>query len=388
MIRPEHELLLCCGPPSTTTVRRIHELLQRDLDWPHVFRTAGRQGIAPLLHRTLTGVHASGVPPRLYESFAQYVTASGMQSRLLMHRAAQTLRLFEMGGLRALVYKGGSLAKLAYGDVGLRQFSDLDVLVHRHDYDRARDLLLRNGYQQHADYGWETTFKGHARVEVDLHHNLTPAIFPLPLDFDRWWQRRHVVDVDGCRMDTPSAEDVMIVLAVQVAKDAATGMLRLAKIYDLAYLTTNARPLNWTAVAEEATRLRVRGMLGFALGVTTTLLRLRPPDEVAAIARLTPRLRRLVAEEADEVFRDSEGGAPTTRRLVGFHWHVRESVRDRLWPYVAIPLAAAAPNEWDRAVIRLPPWLFGLYYFIRPVRLAWKYGRRHATRGVAADRTT
>jgi Uncharacterised nucleotidyltransferase len=389
MVSPEHELLLCCrsSAASPPAERRIHELIQRDIDWAEVFRSARRHGIAPLLRRMLADVHVTSIPADVYESFDGHVIASGMQAGMLIRWSADTLRLFESEGCRTLVFKGASLAKLAYGDVALRRFQDLDLLVHRDDYEGAGQLLLRHGYQQHADHGWERTFLGEARVPVDLHVSLTPAIFPFPLDFDRWWGRRQFVDVDGCQMPTLSDEDLLIVLAVQISKDAASRTLLLAKIYDFAHLMTNDRGLDWRAVRDEASRLRVRGMLAFAIGMTATLLPGPIPEQAAAIMPPTARLRRLIARQVEEIFRVRAGRAPTTRRLISFHWQVRESMRDRLWPFVAIPLKAATPNKWDRAVIRLPASLFALYYIIRPMRLVWKYARPRAIiRAVAAAR--
>ena len=381
MRRPEHELLLCCGSPATSPAaeRRLHELVQSRIEWSDVFRSAGRHGVAPLLHRALAGDARSNIPASFYDAFEQQVIACGMQSRLLMRRAADTLRLFEQDGLRALVFKGGSLGKLAYGDVALRQFTDLDLLVHRDDYDRARTLLVRHGYRQHADYGWESTFLRDALVPVDLHFSLTPAMFPLPLDFDRWWRRRQLVEVEGYEMPTLSHEDLTIVLAVQISKDAASGTLRLAKLYDLAYLIAHKRDLDWTAVAQESNRLRIRGMLAFAVQLMATLLRQPIPAPAAAITRPRPRLRSLIARQTREVFQEIDAKGPTRRRLIAFHWHLREDVRDKLWPFLAVALEAATPNDWDRAVIRLPRSLFALYYVIRPLRLAWTYGRPHAS---------
>jgi Uncharacterised nucleotidyltransferase len=121
MLRPEHELLLCCGSPATSPAaeRRLHELVQSRIEWSDVFRSAGRHGVAPLLHRALASDPRSSIPASLYDAFERHVIACGMQSRLLMRRSADTLRLFEKDGLRALVFKGGILAKLAYGDVAL-----------------------------------------------------------------------------------------------------------------------------------------------------------------------------------------------------------------------------------------------------------------------------
>lgn len=379
MRRAEHELLLCCRYTAGDAVTgpRIHELARGEIDWPYVFRAAGRHGVAPLLYRALTAVHGHGAPPEVYDAFRRHVTASGMHSRLLMRRSADTLELFATEGLRTLAFKGGTLATLAYGNVALRQFTDLDLFVHHDDDDRARQLLLRHGYRLHADYGWETHFEAEGRVTVDLHHGLTEAKFPVSNDFDRWWQRRQLVVVDGQAIPTFSSEDLLIVLAVQAAKDAWSRLLRLGKVCDIAQMLVEVPDLDWSAVERQSTRLRVRGMLAFAVALAATLFRVRIPDPLADIARPTRSIRSLVERQAATIFEESDPRAVTTRQRIAFHGHVRERLRDKLWPFVAIPLAIATPSELDRALVSLPASASALYYVLRPLRLLVKYGRRY-----------
>ena len=379
MRHAEHELLLCCrhtaGDPATE--RRIHEVLRSDIDWTYAFRAAGRHGVAPLLWRALNAVDGRGLPPTAFEAFRRHVTAAGMQSRLLVRWSADVLRLLEKNGLRALAFKGATLARLAYGDVALRQFTDLDLLVRRADYDHARELLRAHGYRQAIDHGWETHFEGAARVTVDLHHGLSEARFPVAADFDGWWQRRQIVEVDGHAMTTLSLEDLLVVLSIQTTKDAWSGMLKLAKVCDVAQLLTRVPALDWAAVEHRASRLNVRGMLGFATSLAATLFRLPLPDRAVAMAPPTPSIRSLVARQATHFFDEGLESAATTRRRIAFHWQVRERARERLWPFVAMPLAIVRPNERDRAVLPLPAPLSPLYYVIRPIRLVRTYGPRY-----------
>jgi putative nucleotidyltransferase-like protein len=44
------------------------------------------------------------------------------------------LRLFVKHGVNVIPFKGPTLAALAYGDLGLREFGDLDLLIARPDF--------------------------------------------------------------------------------------------------------------------------------------------------------------------------------------------------------------------------------------------------------------
>ena len=63
-LRPEAELLLCCARTRMDSEKaaRIRVLLQHDIDWEYLFRTASEHGIAPLLYRHLNAICPEAVP--------------------------------------------------------------------------------------------------------------------------------------------------------------------------------------------------------------------------------------------------------------------------------------------------------------------------------------
>ena len=57
------------------------------------------------------------------------------------------LTLFESAGIPAIPYKGPLLASLVYGKIARRQFCDLDILVRKRGFPKARRLLLSQDYR-------------------------------------------------------------------------------------------------------------------------------------------------------------------------------------------------------------------------------------------------
>ncbi len=84
---------------------------------------------------------------------------------------------------------------MAYGDLSLRQFGDLDILIHKRDLLRAKELLISQGYQlkltdaQEAAhiYSYYTLpfVRTNGKILVELHWALTGKHWPFPFDFDR-----------------------------------------------------------------------------------------------------------------------------------------------------------------------------------------------------------
>src|SRR5260370_38643204 len=83
------------------------------------------------------------LPASLAESF-QDNTRNSVQLTAELFRL---LDLFAREGIQVLPFKGPTLAMAAYGNLALRQFTDLDLLIRKEDVLRARGILLENGYR-------------------------------------------------------------------------------------------------------------------------------------------------------------------------------------------------------------------------------------------------
>src|SRR6185503_8502263 len=68
---------------------------------------------------------------------------------LLTGELIKLLDSLDARGIPVIPLKGPTLAVRAYGDIGLRQFSDLDVLVRQSDVSRIQALLIENGFTPH-----------------------------------------------------------------------------------------------------------------------------------------------------------------------------------------------------------------------------------------------
>ena len=49
--------------------------------------------------------------------------------------------------LNAFTYKGPVLASQAYGNIGLREFGDIDIFIDKKDALKVKKLMIDNGYE-------------------------------------------------------------------------------------------------------------------------------------------------------------------------------------------------------------------------------------------------
>ncbi len=169
----------------------------------------------------------------------------------------------EGNGIDTLPYKGPVLAEILYGNVALRQFSDLDLLIRAADLARAKAALLELGYKPaleltrrqgrfHVESGYEDTFGGALGSNVlELQWRIVPRFYSIDTDIDALFDRATVVSLGGRSLRTICAEDLMLVLCVHAAKH---GWAQLSWLCDIAKLTPS---LDWVVVQEQARRLGI-----------------------------------------------------------------------------------------------------------------------------------
>src|SRR5215470_2009713 len=133
----ENCLILACAR-TDPDVQRIADLVQRGPDWQAILQKVERWGLAPLVYTNLRQVVQSGHVPKPVAEHLRHLyhrdVIHGVARRELLRVA---LLRFSEARVPVIVLKGAALATLVYPSPRLRPMRDLDLLVHRHDLNRA-----------------------------------------------------------------------------------------------------------------------------------------------------------------------------------------------------------------------------------------------------------
>jgi hypothetical protein len=375
--RPEIELLARCARVVSDPAA-VRGALRPDLDWPDLVRAAHAHRVTPLVYRSLAAC-PEAVPPAALNPLREAYHATARRNLALAGELVQLLTALDARGVRAIPYKGPALAATAHGNLALRQFDDLDLLVRDGDVPAARAVLEARGYRRtvalpaayEARYlrsvGELPFVRDRDRLFVELHTALAPRPLPLGLDWDRLWARLVPAAVGGTRVRTLCPEDHLLVLSVHGAKHL---WACLGWVCDVAELVRAHADLNWGQVTAEAGRLGCRRMLLVGLALADGLLQAPVPEEVRRRVRSDPVAGSLAAQVGRNLLRGVAPG-PVQHAL----FHLRAS--DRPWDGARYSLGFAfRPTAAEWTELPLPAALAPAHYLLRPVRLAAKYARR------------
>jgi hypothetical protein len=387
--RPEVELLLCCARTvrSAEEDARIRALLLENMDWDYLLQTARRHGVAPLLYWHLDAVSPEVVPEDVFDRLRDHFRANNLRNLFLTGELLRILKAFEAYGILAVPYKGPALAASAYGNLALREFHDLDVLVHRHDVPKAKEVLASMGYRAlyQLTGAREAAFllsqcehpfvRDDGKCSVELHWEVIESHF-FPLDTERLWERLDRISLGGDTVLNPSPEDMLLILCVHGSKHAWG---RLGWICDVAELIRVQQDIGWERIMAQASAPGGERMLFLGLLLASDLLGVALPEVVSRRVLADPTVKVLARQVCEQLFRETEHKAEFLEghegppALHALHLKVRERLSDQI-RYCVRKTTTLSGEDWE--LLPLPKLLFPFYRVLRLIRLAAKYGRR------------
>lgn len=382
--RREVELLVACSRVSLDAPARarVDAASAAGLDWSHVLDAANLHGVLPLLHRHLTAGGSRLVPDEVRAALRQRHGASVQRGMLLTAALAEALRALADAGIEAVPFKGPLLAADLYGDLGLRPFRDVDILVRPADLRAAVARLERAGWAVTPGQGplagrlrcaWVSDLLLARRgLLLELHWRLTQPYFGIGNTLDELAAELAPAEVAGLRVRTLSPTALFFYLCVH---GATHRWCRLEWICDVAEMLRRGIPIDWDRLRRRAAATGAERMLGLGAFLAHDLLGAPLPAALAGLAggEKTRSLARAVYRHLPDEDPDPNPGL----KLAPFHLAMRERWRDRA-RYAAAVLFA--PSPLDIEAVPLPPALYPLYFAVRPFRLAASHARERLRR--------
>jgi len=396
------ELLCACSVahPNLEQIERIqahaeHGGAQSGYWWEEFRSLAEHHGVLPLAAYNLIE-HTLNLPPETRRSLTTLYAENLRRNLWFAAELLRILRHFEVRQIRALPYKGPVLAQAAYGDLGLRSFSDLDILIAPSDFFRAKQALAEIEYHPAHQLapaverlwlraGYEQSFDGPAGKNLlELQWRLLPYFYAIDPNFahfrfDDLWARTGRIELGASTTpaqirtsthaaadSTPclSPEDSLLAVCLHAAKHLWTRLIWVADIAE----SLRAPQIDLTVVISRARSLGIARILGVSFRLAEDLLGATIPPAAREVMEGDPEVPRLAQHSASRLQRAASYDFESTdyfRQTA----RLRERRADRgryLWRL------AWTPGPKDVEAVQLPGGMFSLYPAIRIARLLKK----------------
>ncbi len=260
----EDKLLLAAArlDPSAEEIHFMKELISAVNDWKYFTFNAIRNSIAPLAYKNLSLVqHNNEVPLKTLAKFKQTYLVSLSRNAVLYEQFKNAVNAFSLQGISFIALKGIFLAESIYKDIGLRQMSDVDLLVKNADAIPCRDILMGMGYSTLERVKTSFIRRQHDvkhlppmmlnGVSIEIHQKVLPDDFDYQVSIENYWKHAIPATIYGVKTLVLSPNDLLQHLCIHFDQHFRNGMIQLYSFCDIAeVLKKYQNEIDWTSFEE------------------------------------------------------------------------------------------------------------------------------------------
>jgi hypothetical protein len=389
---------------SHTTSNHIQKLLrvlqrENDLDWPSdetdwqaFANLCEDHQVAPFVFCRLNATGAA-VPPGLFEYLRRRFFTISARNYHLAKQMVEVTSFLSEHRIRAVAFKGAAIAMGVYGDLALRQYQDIDLVVRAADLSNTVDLLVRRGFEIPSGPGLpkypKTRLLAHEVILrapdrsyfLDLHWRLDsarPGVFCL--DAKQMEDRLELIQLPGGCVSSFCREDQFVALCCHGTKH---GWARLKWLVDISEMLRQPAGFDWSRIETITNRKPLaKASVGLAILLAQHLLRAPMSATLPKVLAPNQRTQSVALSICGEILLQGH-----TQGFESFHftlpslegglvsWMSHLFFRYSKWFFEH---AIVRVNSKDRALVPLPERLEFLYHVVRPIRLIGEYSGRLA----------
>ncbi|MBI4813226.1 MAG: nucleotidyltransferase family protein, partial [Methanobacterium sp.] len=292
-LKDEDELLLCCARThiEAPVVEKINKLLQKDLEWDYLIDLASVHSLRSLLYFQLSQICPENVPSNVMNQLKDHYKLNARRNLLMFGELFKILKLLESESTKAIPYKGPVLAGKTYGNLSLREFSDLDIFIDKKDVLKVKEILVSSGYLPKLKLSKEREIQylkiqreyqfinKESGVSVEIQWNLVDISLSFPDEhvFTMNQIKTQLAEINNKKISVFSDEDLLLILSLHTVTHLWG---KLSWISDIAELVKNSEKLNWDRIIEKSKQMAVERILYLNLALCSELYDVELPEEV------------------------------------------------------------------------------------------------------------
>jgi len=392
--RPEQRLVIQAVRSELGDRDYVSEATGPDIDWEGTIQTADKHGVSQLLYRAFDEHCRESVPSDVMADLRTRYETTTRTNLMYTQELFDLVEVIRDQDIQVIPYRGPVLASIAYGNIALRQFGDLDLFVNQDDIPAVKSLLLNEGYnprywysstedlspaqeRAYTSFCRDYPFRRENGLEVELHWRVISRHFPTEITLDTVWNRRVKTSINGRELAVLSTEDRLLMLCVHGSRHKWE---RFSWIVDVGQFI-NRHDVNWDDVWQRASEQNCKRMVALGPLLAHDLFGTELPGHVSQFIETDNKTNVLRAKWHQLLFESPNQGRFESRlEQVEMLDRKRDVVHFWLW-------WAFSPDRPSLERVALPDSMVGLYRLVRMARLSGLAGRRakRTVRGFFGD---
>jgi hypothetical protein len=235
----------------------INNILPTVKDWEFFYKCAINHGIGSLISKHFSKIEQVDLIPLWLVSKLNQIYFRSLSRNIILYEQFQKIQqVFSSNHIDVVPLKGIFLAETIYHDIGLRQMSDIDLLVKQEFTENCLQILMKMGYI--ATGRNKTEFIKNIGVEkhlptmelngilVEIHFRVFIDDSNQAIDINNYWENVKPGILFNTPTRTLSTEDMFQYLCIHLERHFNEGKIQLYQFADLSgILEKHEKDFNW-----------------------------------------------------------------------------------------------------------------------------------------------
>jgi hypothetical protein len=382
VLSPELRAVLACARTvvDAEQLDSLRAALALCLSPERLCEVAIAHGMLGHLHRVVTSAPSVSASLELARRLAGLQRINAERSLRQTGRLLRILDRLDSSGVKAMPIKGPLWAQCLYGDITLRSWSDLDLLVVHDQVAAAREVLLADGFVDSNPFnvrisrrklgglGQIALSAADGSVHVEVHWEATVGMSPRSLRPESVFTRAESASLLGRQVFCPGKTDFFLITCLNGTRDRWNSV---EKLLGLAVQVRDTHAEAWPDLLSAGRAAGCSRRVILAVGHACRTLGLETPPAIQAAMAVDSVARGLLRSlKPDELQKGSALGP--RRELARLFWGFATEDRFLLGlEHAATRFFRPGPEDWN--AFALPRGTQWLYYTLRPVRVVGKW---------------
>jgi Uncharacterised nucleotidyltransferase len=371
-------VLACRVFAGTATAQDLQAFIDAGpVDWPAFLKLVSLHRIRPVVNSALSSL---SVPAEVRTALQNDATQIALRNFTHYKEQQRITTALATAGITVVPYKGCACSIQFYGDLSLRESSDLDFLIptDTRTADTLHTAMQRLGYDTptpipakylgfyHAhvrEYKYVLMENGTRKFLAEFHTALNDRSFETATPVTNEYLFRDMAGQHGALMLSPTAHAIALITHHGIREQWSN----LKNMMDLA-MAVNNEAVDWKAIGALAAEARFHSVLQIGLSLVNDVIG-RPSPLPRSAVDTGSWMNNLLAPAPRPVDR-------TWRYNFGLKMKAKDSFGDKLGMLRSHAAYAASPSLADYSFLPLPKPLFFLYVIVKPLRKLISPGRR------------
>ena len=249
--------------PNPTELEQLNELILLVKDWDYLINTIIDRGIAPLLYKKLPLLtNSSKIPEFVKTKLQQTYYKTFSRSAFLYEHFKRIAEVFREQKIPVIGLKGIYLSEWLYQDIGMRQFSDIDLLVKEEDAEKSLCILEGLGYKIEESIHFSKFVESQCEiyqytprikngVSIEIHIKIHSRYENYNVEVSELWRNAIPANVNGIKIYALGNNDLLIHLCLHLDKHFRGGKVQFTCFNDITnFLERYANTLDWNSFIE------------------------------------------------------------------------------------------------------------------------------------------